>query len=140
MMDGALRQSGRPQEFFENPADAQIARFFGSNNFLPGMKSGQSVHTAIGEVEIGTTAIEDGPVLLNVRPEVIEIGANGHNNYPARVRSCRYGRPASHCQVAIGEVQLELVTSPFHDLYDDLPIVVHLPKNRIQVLPTEEGL
>jgi len=140
LMDGVLRQCGQPREFFENPVDAKTARFFGSNNFLPGMKRGRSVHTSIGEVEISTTPIADGPVLLAIRPEVIEIGSNGHNNFLAQVQSYRYGRPASHCRVSVKDVQLEIVTSPFHDLCDDLPIVVHLPKKRIQVLPAEEIL
>jgi ABC-type Fe3+/spermidine/putrescine transport system ATPase subunit len=140
MMDGVLRQCGQPRQFFENPVDAQIARFFGSNNFLPGMKSGHSVQTAIGEVEISATPVADGPVLLAIRPEVIEIGSNGHNNFPAQVQSCRYGRPASRCRVSVKDVQLEIVTSPFHDLRDNLPIVVHFPKKRIQVLPAEEIL
>ncbi len=139
IMDGRLKQVGQPREFFENPADAQIARFFGSNNLLPGKKRGQFVQTAIGEVEISRAPVADGPVLLAIRPEVIEIGANGHNNFPALVQSCRYGRPASHCRVAVKDVQLEIVTSPFHDLSVDLPIVVHFPKNRIQVLPAEEN-
>ncbi len=75
--------------------------------------------------------------LLAVRPEVIEIGANGHNNCDAKVQVCCYGRPTSHCRIAINDMQLELVTSPFHELCVDLSIVVHLPKNRIQVLPAE---
>ena len=139
MMDGVLRQCGQPRQFFEDPVDAQIARFFGSNNFLPGVKRGHSVHTSIGEVEISTTPVADGPVLLAIRPEVIEIGSNGHNNFPAQVQSCRYGRPASHCRVSVKDVQLEIVTSPFHDLRDNLPIVVHFPKKRIQVFADKEN-
>jgi ABC-type Fe3+/spermidine/putrescine transport system ATPase subunit len=140
MMDGVLRQCGQPRDFFKNPVDAQTACFFGSNNFLPGMKSGHSVDTSIGEVEISTTPLADGPVLLAIRPEVVEIGSNGHNNFPALVRSCRYGRPASHCRISVNDVQLEIVTILFHDLENDFPIVVHLPKKRIQVLPAEEIL
>ena len=140
LMEGVMRQCGQPREFFENPVDAQIARFFGSNNFLPGMKRGHSVHTSIGEIEISTTPVVDGPVLLAIRPEVIEIGSNGHNNFLAQVQSYRYGRPASHCQVSVENIQLEIVTSPFYDLSDDLPIIVHLPKKRIQVLSAEELL
>lgn len=134
MVDGRIKQVGHPREFFENPVDAQVARFFGSSNFLQGVKRGSLVHTAMGELEIGMTAVADGPVLLAIRPEVIEIGANGHNNFPAQVQSCRYGRPASQCLLAVGKVQLEMVTSPYQDLSKDQPITVHLPKNRIQVL------
>ena len=139
MMDGRLKQVGQPREFFENPVDAQIARFFGSSNFLPGMKSGKLVHTSIGDVEIPTTSAADGPVLLAVRPEAIEIGANGHNNFSARVQSCRYGRPGSSCRVSVMDVPLDIVTALDDDLCPEQQIMLHLPKKRIQILPSEEN-
>ena len=136
MMDGRIRQIGRPRDFFENPANAEVASFFGSNNFLRGMKRGRMVETAIGNLEIGATAVADGPVLLAIRPEVIEIGADGHNNLQAHVHSFRYGRPAARYLLSIGDVQLEMMTPPHTDLGVDQPITVHLPKNHIQVLAT----
>jgi ABC-type Fe3+/spermidine/putrescine transport system ATPase subunit len=133
MMDGRIKQVGKPQEFFENPADAQIARFFGSNNFLKGIKQGDIVHTVIGELEIGQTAVADGPVLLAIRPEVIEIGEDAHNSFAAHIRSHRYGRPMSRCLLSVAGVQLEMITSPYQQFGVGQPITVHLPKNHIQV-------
>jgi ABC-type Fe3+/spermidine/putrescine transport system ATPase subunit len=138
MMDGRLRQVGQPQEFYNKPADAQIARFFGSENFLQGIKQGQVVHTDIGPVEVAATAAVDGPVLLTVRPEAIEVGANGHNNFPALVESCSYRVPVSRCQVNVKGVQLHLAPSAYDDLRRDSKIIVHLPRQRVHVLPIEE--
>ncbi len=138
MMDGRLRQVGRPREFYDTPADAQIARFFGNENFLQGIKHGQLVHTDIGQVEIAATTVSDGPVLLTARPEAIEIGANGHNNYAALVESCSYRVPVSRCQVNVNGVQLHLALSAYYDLRTNNRIIVHLPRQRVHVLPAEE--
>ncbi|MCP4359385.1 MAG: ABC transporter ATP-binding protein, partial [Chloroflexi bacterium] len=138
LIDGRLRQVGRPREFYEKPADAQIARFFGASNFLPGVKKGQVVQTPIGGIEIPTTPLADGPVLLTVRPEAIEIGPNEHNNFPAQVQSCSYRIPASECQVSINGILLHLTPPPYYDLRDSREIMVHLPRERICVLPSAD--
>ncbi|MFQ5421114.1 MAG: ABC transporter ATP-binding protein, partial [Anaerolineae bacterium] len=135
MMNGRLRQVGPPQTFYENPADSQVARFFGANNFLPGMKRGQVVQTEIGEVEIAATPLADGPVLLTVRPEAIDIHPNGYNNFAAEIQSLTFQVPAAQCQVSINGVQLHLAPPPFHDLSVNDGIVIHLPRERICVLP-----
>ncbi len=138
MMDGRIRQIGRPRDFYEHPADAQVARFFGADNFLPGVKHGQTVATPIGPVEIPPAPLPDGPVLLTIRPEAIELGANGHNNFPARIQSCTFRVPAQECQVNVNGVNLHLIPPPYTNLRADKEILIHLPRERICVLPPEE--
>ncbi len=138
LMNGRLRQVGRPRDFYERPADAQIARFFGGRNFLSGIKQGHIVQTSIGRVEIPASPAPDGPVLLTVRPEAIEIGTNGHNNFLARVQMYNGRLPISRCQVSINGVPIHLTPPPFHNLNTDETIVVHFPRERICVLPPDE--
>ena len=137
MMDGCLRQVGQPREFYEKPADSQIARFFGAENFLQGIKDGHLVHTDIGDIEVADTAVADGPVLLIVRSEAIEVGANGHNNFPALVQSCSYQVPVSRCQVSVKGVRLHLTHSASNYLAANNEIIVHLPRQRVHVLAAE---
>jgi ABC-type Fe3+/spermidine/putrescine transport system ATPase subunit len=137
MMNGRIRQIGRPRDFYEQPADAQVARFFGANNFLPGLKQGQTVVTTIGPIEIPPTPLPDGPVLLTVRPEAIELGVNGHNNFPAQVQSCSFRVPAQECQVSVSGVNLHLIPPPYTTLSTENEIMIHLPRERICVLPSE---
>jgi ABC-type Fe3+/spermidine/putrescine transport system ATPase subunit len=138
MMDGQLQQVGSVQEIYENPADARIARFFGGNNFLPGFKRGQLVETGIGDIEIDASPLADGPVVITVRPEAIEIGANGHNNFLGQVLSCSYHLPTLRCQVHINGVRLNLAPPPYTKLDPDKDVVIHLPRERIRVLPPGE--
>jgi ABC-type Fe3+/spermidine/putrescine transport system ATPase subunit len=136
MMDGRLLQVGSPEVFYEQPASAEIARFFGASNFLDGVKRGQIVRTRIGDVEIATTSLADGPVTLAVWPETIEVGANGHNNFPARVGLGSCHRPTSRCEVLVYDVRLRLMPPPNTSLYANENIIVHLPRERICVLPS----
>ena len=137
MMDGRLQQVGSPRDFYQKPASAEIARFFGASNFLPGVKKGHIVQTGIGVVEIAASSQADGPVILTVPAEAIEVGANGHNNFPARVQLCSDRLPASLCQVDISGVQFHLALPPYGDLPRSEDIMLHLPKERICVLPPE---
>ena len=41
MIDGRIRQVGSPLEFFERPADADVARFFAGSNLIPGDERGE---------------------------------------------------------------------------------------------------
>lgn len=138
LMNGRLQQVGLAQAFYEDPANAEIALFFGASNFLSGVKRGQIVQTDIGDVEIGASPMADGPVILTVRPEAIEIGANGYNNFLGRVQSCSYHVPALRCQVHINGVRLHLAPPPYTTLHADKNIMIHLPRERICVLPLEE--
>ncbi len=138
MMNGRIRQIGRPQDFYHHPADAQVARFFGASNFLLGRKQGQTVVTPIGPIEIEPSPLPDGPVLLTVRPEAIELGSNGHNNFAAQVQSCSFRVPAQECQVNVSGVNLHLIPPPYTTLSHEHEIMIHLPRERICVLPAEK--
>ena len=139
MIDGRIRQIGPPRDFYEKPADAQVARFFGATNFIPGIKQGHVVKTEMGRVEVLETAVADGPVTLTIRPEAIEIGANGHNNFPAKVHTNRFHGQSSKCQVHIKDTQLQILTHPFNAYQSGQEIILHLPRERICLLPTEES-
>lgn len=135
LIDGRLRQVGSPRDFYEQPVDAQVARFFGATNFIAGMKKGQIVATEMGEVEVDDTAVADGPVTLTIRPEAIEIGSNGHNNFAAQVQTSRYYGQTSQCQVRIKGTQLQILTHPFNAYQNGDEIILHLPRERICLLP-----
>jgi ABC-type Fe3+/spermidine/putrescine transport system ATPase subunit len=140
IVNGRLRQVGTPRDFYERPADAQVAGFFGDTNILPGVKEGRMVHTQIGPVEVLPARIADGPVLLTIRPEAVEIGRNGHNSYSANVQSYQYRGLSARCRASINGWRLHVVTQPFHVYQEGEAILVHLPRERIHLLPApEEG-
>ncbi len=135
MMDGCLRQVGEPRDFYERPVDAAVARFFGAENFIPGIKQGQVVHTALGLVEVPASPLADGPVLLTIRAEAIELGPNGNNSFKARVQSTHFQGPTAYLKIGINETVLRMATPPFSTYRAGDELDLRLPRERIGVLP-----
>ena len=81
IFEGVLQQYGGPREFYENPASERIAKFFGAENFLEGVKTCGRVDTRIGELKIGEDAAPDGSVVISIRPNSIVIGGNEENAF-----------------------------------------------------------
>ncbi|MFZ0548419.1 MAG: ABC transporter ATP-binding protein [Candidatus Promineifilaceae bacterium] len=134
LINGHLYQIGRPRDFYERPANERVARFFGGVNFLPGIKQGEVVETAVGPLEIVRNSVPDGNVLLTIRPEAIEIGSNGHNNLPARVRSYNYRGLIAYCNIGVDGQELQVVAPPFRPYQEGELITLHLPRERICLL------
>src|SRR5690606_25192051 len=86
MSEGKLRQLGSPKDIYERPADAFVADFIGSANFLRGRilernDTYASVRLPDGSVLRCTAAGDlDGDVIIAVRPERIEVASNTQEN------------------------------------------------------------
>lgn len=139
LFNGRSRQVGSPRNFYENPVDEQVARFFGGVNFLPGVKQGTIIHTPVGPLEVAPSDWPDGDVLLTIRPEAIEIGANGYNNLQARIRSYSYRGLVAYCSAGIDGARLQVVAPPFRSYQEGELITLHLPRERICLLPAKAG-
>lgn len=141
MMDGALQQYDEPRAFYERPRNTQVARFFRNENFLAGVKQGNHVQTAVGLLETpGTQAIADGPVLLTVRPEHLQIGtALSVNTVPARVDLVTYMGSYLQLQLQIDE-RMWTIHAPTHtDVQPGQPVTLHLPPAYLWLMPADTG-
>ena len=139
MIDGRIRQTGLPTEFFDRPRDAEVARFFGAGNFLFGEKRGGRVSTEIGTLDIGDCDVADGPVLLTIRPEAIEVASEASNCFPATIDSSRFGGVVTDCVATIRGVQMHFVTSRRRCPVPGDVVSLHLPPAAIRVLQTADG-
>jgi ABC-type Fe3+/spermidine/putrescine transport system ATPase subunit len=140
MFDGRLHQFDVPSTFYERPASARIARFFGATNFLEGVKRGQEVKTPLGMLHVNPQPIADGPVLVTVRPENLVIGKEGENAIQARVSSHVYVGTFTRFKIQAGEWNFEVIAdaasaSVFRD-GEVLPL--RFPKEKICLVPPEE--
>jgi multiple sugar transport system ATP-binding protein len=78
-MEGRIVQIGPPQDIFARPASAIVAAFIGSPpmNLLPGEVSGDVLHVAGMDLQLGRALGTDGPVTLGVRPAALRIASTG---------------------------------------------------------------
>ena len=52
LRDGAIAQCAAPQELYSRPVDADMARFIGEANLIPGTLNGSSVQTLLGRLAV----------------------------------------------------------------------------------------
>jgi putative spermidine/putrescine transport system ATP-binding protein len=133
LKDGALVQTGSPQELYDRPADAFVARFIGRANLLDAKAiDAESVQTPIGRLATPPHGRPAGSALkLLVRPERIEVaaGAAGENVFAARVLRDRFFGASRQIEIAAGEGRLELETAMREDVAH-----VRVPRDAIQFL------
>jgi iron(III) transport system ATP-binding protein len=92
LRDGTIAQCDAPQELYCRPVDADMARFIGEANLIPGVLSGSSVQTLLGLLAVtgadpagggaGAAAPANGnggngaghrPAMVLIRPEQVEL-------------------------------------------------------------------
>ncbi|MBC8449796.1 MAG: ABC transporter ATP-binding protein [Chloroflexi bacterium] len=140
MFDGRLHQFDVPNAFYECPASARIARFFGGVNFLEGVKRGEQVETPLGVLHISRQHIADGPVILTVRPENLRLGESGENAIQARIRSHVYVGTHARFKIEADKWQFEVVAeaASVERFRDGEVLPLKFPRQKIWLVPPED--
>jgi iron(III) transport system ATP-binding protein len=92
LRDGGIAQCAAPQELYSCPVDADMARFIGEANLIPGTLNGSSVQTLLGRLAVlsagpaagsgpgpgqtgrnGQGANGHRPAMVLIRPEQVEL-------------------------------------------------------------------
>jgi spermidine/putrescine transport system ATP-binding protein len=92
MNEGHIEQLGGPNELYERPATAFVARFLGVSNLLEGTADGDgAVHLGDGAVVRAPAAAgKRGPVAIGIRPEKIRLGHGEANTMAGEVTERAY--------------------------------------------------
>ena len=76
LRDGVITQVGSPRDLYEQPADADLARFLGEANMIDGDIEHGAARTPWGTIAIRANTASDGSRLtLMIRPEQIKVAA-----------------------------------------------------------------
>ena len=138
MLAGRIQQDGLPRDFYERPSTQTVARFFGTQNFVPGRVSGRRFDCPLGTLELGHDH-PDGEGLLVVRQEAIEVGP-GRNDFEAVVQRAMYlGTHVRVWATACG-VELQFTTAPGVRYEHDEAITLRLPAAQTWVVPTRDAV
>ncbi|MDE2967546.1 MAG: ABC transporter ATP-binding protein [Chloroflexota bacterium] len=111
LIGGGLRQTGRPSEVFDRPADRDVAEFVGMENVWSGQRSESGMYRAAG-VRLASTAKSvalGAPALICVRPERIVLmrEAEGEGNLlRSVVRTVRPRGPIMRADLTSGRLTL----------------------------------
>jgi iron(III) transport system ATP-binding protein len=76
LRDGRFVQVGTPDQVYDAPVDAEVARFVGGGSLLDAVVRNGRAETEVGSLELAH-APHDGPAVVLVRPEQLEIDSPG---------------------------------------------------------------
>ena len=107
MLDGRIRQFGRPADFFERPIDRETARFFGGCNFVSGQVSNGVFTGQIGPLKL-CPGIKDGAGIMTFRPESVAIASTSEamNSFDCKLESKTYFGTRTRLLLSIGSVSI----------------------------------
>ncbi len=97
LRDGRIAQCAAPQDLYNRPADADIARFIGDANLIEGVLDTDEVDTMLGRLRVepaclaglapaADAAPASGRATVLIRPEQVELRADGSPRRPAAGR------------------------------------------------------
>lgn len=84
MREGRVLQQDTPVALYRSPVSAWLADFFGEAVFLDGVAAGRAAVTTLGDVALSEA--HTGPVSVMLRPEQLDLDADGAGAAVTRVR------------------------------------------------------
>lgn len=135
MLDGRIEQHGPPREFFERPATAAAARFFGATNILAGHASDGRFECDLGVLDVAGD-VADGPGFLVARPEVLRLSEGAsRNTVVGTVTRADYRGTSIAVSVTVGALVLHVTAPPSVSVPVGARVGVHLPPHACTVVP-----
>jgi ABC-type Fe3+/spermidine/putrescine transport system ATPase subunit len=111
LLDGRLRQFDHPEAFYQRPADADVATFFGAANLVQGTARDGVFHCPLGTLRLPADA-RSGAGTLTFRPEAVRFGPGPENTLSARVVERMFLGPQTRLRLMVGDVAIEASLAP----------------------------
>jgi iron(III) transport system ATP-binding protein len=138
MARGEILQIGNPFELYRRPANALVAEFFGSINWVSGkMLEANRVETEFGQLYVDGARRYEGAVIVGIRPEDVRMERASNdveNRIEGKVVRSTFLGDQVVTEVKIKEKILIAKTLPDAGEFSD-SVLVHLPKQRLVVFP-----
>jgi putative spermidine/putrescine transport system ATP-binding protein len=142
MFDGKLHQCDQPTAFYERPVNLRVVRFFGGTNLIHGIKRGNEVETSLGVLKTNPQAINDGSVVLTIRPENLVLTQEKVENcVQAKIINHVYVGTHTRFKVGVSDLFFEVVAdASFMKKYKDGELLyLNFPKEKIWLVPDENN-
>ena len=140
MFEGKVAQLGTPQDVFERPANAQVARFMGGANLLSGRLEGDTLETSFGRVQLLQTS-RQGQVTAVIRPEYVMLcQMDGEEDITGsitgRITKAVYRGGVTRYEVEVDGQTLLAEMGALTSFQVGERVAVSLPAEHLWILPT----
>lgn len=133
LLDGSLRQTGTPTELFYQPADPDVARFFGCVNFING-----TIHHGLfegGFVSCATSVADSPQAIAAIRPEDIVLSSTKTTNGVAgKITRVRFEGSTTRLTIE-ADRQTFTALSLHPDFSRNQSVWLHFPPERLHIFP-----
>ena len=136
LLDGCLRQVGEPRKLFHQPADPEVARFFGGCNFIQGRVKDGRFHSEFATVPTTLTNGNGHSLTATIRPEDIIIAAESEYDLQGQVQKTNFEGSATRVWVQCKGYRFAILTSQA-DFSPGQTVGLHLPPEKIRIFPSE---
>ncbi len=137
LLDGRLRQVGKPRELFYRPADPEVARFFGGCNFIQGRIKEGNFHSEFATVPTAQTNGNGHLLTATIRPEDILITSGSKYNLQGQVQKTNFEGSATRIWVRCQGNRFVVLTAGA-DFSPGQNVGLHLPPEKIRIFPAEK--
>ena len=137
ILGGRLRQVGEPRMLFHQPADPEVARFFGGCNFIQGRIKNGYFHSEFATVP---TTLKNGnghPVTATIRPEDVIISPNANYDLQGEIQKANFEGSTTRIWVQCKGSRFVVLT-PNADFSPGQNVGLHLPLEKIRIFPSEK--
>ena len=136
LLNGRLRQTGRPRELFYHPADPEVARFFGGCNFFQGRLKDGVFHSQFGSVPAPEGNGNGHLRTATIRPEDILLSPEAHYEIHGKIAKTNFEGSTTRIWVNCGDTRIVVLT-PDNGLKPGQTVHLHLPPEKIRIFPSE---
>ena len=119
LRDGRLVQVGTPDELFDRPADADVARFLRVGNVLSGQaeRDGKRTRIAVGTVVLCATDWGEGEIGLSLPAEAVRVSMaapreSAENHLEGKIVGASPRRPLTRLQISVAPGLILVALAP----------------------------
>ncbi len=135
LLNGRLRQTGRPRELFYLPADPEVARFFGGCNFIRGRVKDGIFRSEFGNIPAPDVNGNGHLRTATIRPEDIRLSLDAEYDLHGKIAKTNFEGSATRIWVKCRDTRFVVLTSG-NDFEPGQSVCIHLPPDKIRIFPS----
>jgi len=135
LLNGRLRQTGKPRELFYLPGDPEVARFFGGCNFFQGRVKNGVFRSEFGNVSAPEVNGNGHLRTATIRPEDILLSPDAKYDLHGKIAKTNFEGSATRIWVKCRDTRFVVLTSD-NDFKPGQSVRLHLPPDKIRIFPS----